>query len=180
MAKDVEGNAATVYLYSVAKRWYKNPQLYVCGMWANQGYVAGDGSGGNVKIKVSVLPTEAQMPLLPKLKCWYTVSGVEMIQNSAAMEVDIRGYSNYPERSGWHESAAYALSLEGGDGNFGWPNDAYKEWLLQYNGEADASQRGLSFLWKSNVNAINYYCYCNGLILKDIFQLVAEGLRYSD
>lgn len=164
-----------IKLISEPKPYYRNPMLYVVGMWSSFSTLAGDASGGAGNMQFYPLPANPVLPLLPKLQAWWTILAIGFDNNSSGMQTTLTARSNFT-RSGWDYQNFKSAKAQVGnaDGTYCWAGDEYKEWQMFYSTET--LYRGLRFDWISNDNGKTYNGACCGLLLKDKDQLIGEGL----
>jgi len=169
--------------YGKAYPYYRNPNLYVVGEWANRAEVAGDASGASVSIYLKILPTEKILPYLPQLQCFYTFTNIQMFSDNGTdkcniqvvnsfgvaggvtTEVNVHSFATVLVETG-HDAAAYQL-----------PGDLkYDHWIIKtIHG---TSSQYVNIFLKPNTNAKQYHASVNGLLLKDRDQLRTENLEY--
>ena len=175
MAIDVDGLYPKLAFFSDIARFHKDPNLWVVGRWVNAHTVTGDASGGNVIVRLKVMPQSKILPYLPNLEFWYNLDQLLMQStDSANLKYGVRATSyNSIEIAGYtsNASAQIGVLVDGADGYYYSQERAYKDWILMAS-----VNYGMSCYFQANTNTKTYTVYAGGLILKSKDQLVSEHL----
>lgn len=167
-------------IMSGAHRPHPTLPLEIVGIWYAYNEVSGDASAGYVSIPIAPLPQLPEGPYLPFLDAYFTVTGLDIAQDSAkAMGATLIMYADFPALN-TPNSVNSVLSVDTfntscGDGYYhaavpaGWWN-----WLGRR--VMPGGTGSLKLYYESNGNTKGYYFQAQGLLLKTKGQLISEGL----
>lgn len=165
------------FMYSNPKRWYKDPNLFVCGRWSNATKITGDATAGTVKATLNYVTDDTKVYLFPRQEGWFSVENLQIATDDQAMKYGAYVYSRFGTKEADLATAGHFMqgTLAENIAPTFWCNaeHTYDKWLMwQYPGAIG----GLVVLFETNTNTKLYYVFARGLILKDIDQLIKEGL----
>lgn len=158
-------------------RW---PNLEVVGLWYAYNETTGDASGGFVSMPLSPLPQAVDLPYLPKLDAYFSITGIDLAQNAnKALGFQFIMYADFPALT-TPNTVNSVLSGDvfqtgAGDGYYhanipyGWSNWLGKRLMPGGTGS-------LKVYIETNTNGQGYYFQAQGLLLKTPQQLRNEGL----